>query len=42
LAEAFRASPLTPGEWALVTLVATVPALCAEVIRRTGRGPWVA
>jgi Ca2+-transporting ATPase len=42
LAEAFRASPLSPGEWALVALVATLPAVCAEVIRRTGHGPWVA
>lgn len=42
LADAFRASPLSLGEWALVTSVAVLPALLAEVIRRIGRGPWVA
>jgi Ca2+-transporting ATPase len=42
LAEAFRATPLSPGEWALVLIVAVAPALVADVVRRTGHGPWVA
>lgn len=42
LADAFRASPLSPGEWVLVTGVALLPAFVAELLRRTGRGPWVA
>jgi magnesium-transporting ATPase (P-type) len=42
LADVFRASPLSPWEWVLVAGVALLPALVAEVIRRIGRGPWVA
>ena len=42
LADAFRASPLSTWEWALVAGVALLPAVVAELIRRTGRGPWVA
>jgi Ca2+-transporting ATPase len=41
LADAFRASPLDPLEWALVGLVAIGPAILAEVMRGFGRG-WVA
>jgi Ca2+-transporting ATPase len=42
LAEAFRASPLQPMEWGLVVAIALAPALLAELVRRFGRGPWVA
>lgn len=42
LSEAFRASLLSPWEWVLVTGVAVLPALVAELLRRMGRGPWVA
>ena len=42
LADAFRASPLSTWEWVLVAGVALLPAVVAELIRRTGRGPWVA
>jgi Ca2+-transporting ATPase len=41
LAEAFRAVPLSPGEWALVAGVALFPAVMADVIRRLGYA-WVA
>lgn len=42
LADAFRASALSTTEWSLVAGAALLPALVAELIRRTGRGPWVA
>jgi magnesium-transporting ATPase (P-type) len=42
IAEIFRASPLAPQEWALVAGIALAPAVVAEVVRRLGRGPWVA
>ena len=42
LADAFGASSLTPGEWVLVVGIAVAPAVVAEMIRRVGRGPWVA
>ncbi len=44
LAEAFRATPLDAGDWALVMIVAGLPALAAELIRTWGRGRivWVA
>lgn len=44
LAEAFRAVPLGPADWALVALVALAPALAAEIGRTLGRGrlAWVA
>ena len=43
LAEAFRASPLSPTEWSIAGLVAIAPAVVAEVIRaRSGRLDWVA
>jgi magnesium-transporting ATPase (P-type) len=42
LAEAFRATPLDLGEWALVGCIAVAPAVLAEAVRRLGRGPWVA
>jgi calcium-translocating P-type ATPase len=42
LAEAFRATPLSLADWALVAVVAAAPALFAEAWR-TGRGTrWVA
>ncbi len=42
LAEAFRAVPLTPGEWGLVAVVAFAPAILAEVVRTVRRTEWVA
>lgn len=41
LATAFRASPLSAGEWALVAAVALLPAAAAQVARETGRR-WIA
>jgi Ca2+-transporting ATPase len=41
LASAFRASPLSAGEWALVGAVALLPAAAAQVARATGRR-WIA
>jgi Ca2+-transporting ATPase len=41
LADAFRASPLAPWEWALVALLALAPAFLAEGARRM-RWTWVA
>jgi Ca2+-transporting ATPase len=41
LADAFAATPLSPTEWGLVAVIALVPALVAELVRRTGR-LWVA
>lgn len=41
VAEAFRASPLTLAEWALVAAIALAPAAVAELIRRRGVR-WVA
>jgi P-type Ca2+ transporter type 2C len=41
LAEAFRASPLDPVEWALVAAIALAPALFADLARRSGHA-WVA
>ena len=42
LAYAFQASPLSVEEWVLVAVIAIAPAVVAEIIRRVGRGPWVA
>ena len=42
LAEAFRASPLSGPELALVALIAVAPAVVAEVVRSTRRTTWVA
>ncbi|HET7142170.1 MAG TPA: HAD-IC family P-type ATPase [Candidatus Limnocylindria bacterium] len=42
LALAFHASPLSAGEWAVVALLALLPAALAEVIRAARRGDWVA
>jgi len=43
LADAFRASPLSPAEWSIAALVALAPAVVAEVTRaRSGRLDWVA
>ena len=41
LADAFRASPLSPAEWGIVAAIALAPALVADVVRRLGR-TWVA
>jgi magnesium-transporting ATPase (P-type) len=41
LAEAFRASPLSPGEWGLVASVALAPAVVAQIARAMGRR-WIA
>ena len=41
LAEAFRASPLDLGDWAIVAVIALAPAFLAEVVRTfTGR-TWI-
>ena len=40
--EAFRATPLTLDDWALVALIALAPAALAEVVRATRRTAWVA
>ncbi len=44
LAEAFHASVLDPADWALVVLVAALPAAVAEAVRTVGRGRivWIA
>ena len=42
LADAFRASPLDLEEWALVAVIALLPAIVAELIRARGRTVWVA
>ncbi len=42
LAEAFRATPLDPGDWALVIAIALAPAVLAEAIRTWRGTPWVA
>jgi Ca2+-transporting ATPase len=42
LAEAFRATPLEPNDWAIVAAVALAPALVAEVIRTVRGRPWIA
>ena len=41
LADAFRASPLAPWEWAVVAVLAFAPAVLAEGVRRM-RWMWVA
>jgi P-type Ca2+ transporter type 2C len=41
LADAFRASPLAPWEWALVAVLALAPAFLADGVRRM-RWTWVA
>lgn len=42
LADAFRATPLDLADWALVALVALLPAIVAELVRSTRRTTWVA
>jgi Ca2+-transporting ATPase len=42
LADAFRATPLSPLEWVLVLVVAVAPWLVAEGIRTRARIAWVA
>jgi Ca2+-transporting ATPase len=44
VADAFRAVPLTSGEWLLVAVVALLPPAVAELVRWRGRGEldWVA
>jgi Ca2+-transporting ATPase len=42
LADAFRATPLGPMDWALVAVAALSPAVVAELIRVPGRRTWVA
>jgi Ca2+-transporting ATPase len=41
LADAFRASPLAPGEWLLALAVAIAPWLLAEGVRARARVPWI-
>ena len=42
LADAFRAVPLSAGEWALVAAVALGPAVLAEIVRNRPGRTWVA
>lgn len=44
VAEAFRAVPLDPSDWAIVAIVAFIPAIVAEAIRTRAKGRvhWVA
>ena len=42
LADAFRATPLSPFEWLLVLVVAVAPWLVAEAIRSRAKIAWVA
>ncbi|HEY4633662.1 MAG TPA: cation-transporting P-type ATPase [Candidatus Limnocylindrales bacterium] len=42
LADTFRASPLDSTELALIAVIAVVPAIAADVIRRLTRTVWVA
>jgi Ca2+-transporting ATPase len=42
LADAFRATPLDGGEWLLVAAIALIPAVVADLVRRSGRSIWVA
>jgi Ca2+-transporting ATPase len=42
LADAFRATPLALGEWAIVALVALAPAVLAEAVRTARGRTWVA
>jgi Ca2+-transporting ATPase len=42
LAEAFHATVLDPADWAIVAVVALVPAILAEVVRTVTGRTWVA
>jgi Ca2+-transporting ATPase len=42
LADAFRATPLDPSDWAVVAIIALVPALLAQVVRAMTGRPWIA
>jgi Ca2+-transporting ATPase len=42
LAEAFRATPLSPEDWLLVAVIAVAPAVVAEIVRTTRGALWVA
>mgnify|MGYP003693576231 CR=1 FL=1 len=42
LAEAFRATPLDPSDWAIVAVIALIPALLAETVRTVTGRTWVA
>jgi cation-transporting ATPase F len=42
LADAFRATPVSLAELALVAVIALVPAVVAELLRVRGVRPWVA
>jgi Ca2+-transporting ATPase len=41
-AEAFRATPLDPSDWAIVALIALAPAIVAELVRAVTGREWVA
>lgn len=41
MADAFRATPLDALDWLIVAIVAVIPAVIAEIVRRSGR-VWVA
>jgi Ca2+-transporting ATPase len=42
LAETFRATPLEPTELVLIAIIAAVPAIAADIVRRLTRSVWVA
>jgi Ca2+-transporting ATPase len=42
VAEAFRATPLDPGEWLVVAIIAVAPALLAEAVKTVRHTRWVA
>ena len=42
LADAFRATHLSPADWLLVAIVALVPAVVVNLARTAGRRDWVA
>ncbi len=42
LAEAFHATPLDASDWAIVVVIALVPAVIAETVRTVTGRTWVA
>jgi hypothetical protein len=42
LAEAFHATPLDASDWAVVAVIALLPAILAEVVRTVTKRTWVA
>jgi hypothetical protein len=42
LAEAFHATPLDASDWAVVAVIALLPAILAEVVRTVTKCTWIA